>query len=111
MAFEYLMAFYMFRKDLDTFVKNISRLDDFDYPRIPRHYEEAILIYSDSTNNQPNLKGRRISEVSLMQFKGFLQMALLYENNPRLAFEEMSKKYGDTYFFYYLFGVSGLKNE
>ncbi|MCK4375436.1 MAG: hypothetical protein KAX19_08910, partial [Candidatus Brocadiae bacterium] len=45
MAFEYLMAYFMLTGRLDGFVDNLHRLDDFDYAGIPRHYEEAILVY------------------------------------------------------------------
>ena len=46
MAFEYLMGFYLLTGQFDKFAGNLDRLDDFDYARIPRVYEEAILFYS-----------------------------------------------------------------
>jgi len=111
MAFEYLMAFYMFRLDLDKFVQNIGRLDDFDYPQIPRHYEEAILTYIYLTKKTPDLKGRRISEKSQQRFSSYLQLATRYGGNQQAAFSPLAKNYSDTYYFYYVYSVSGLQNE
>ena len=65
MAFEYLMSQYLLSCRLDEFVLNIRRLDDFDYPSIPRVYEEAILVYMAATGKQVDLtagaSGRRRS--------------------------------------------------
>ena len=111
MAFEYLMAFYMLMGDTDGFIKNIDRLDDFNYPQIPRHYQEAILSYIYLTKNMSDLQGRRINIKILNRFKEFMQVVELYGNNRQAAFYELSKNYSDTYYFYYMFRVSGLENE
>ena len=47
MAFEYLMAHYLLTRQLDALVANLHRFDDFDDPRLPRHCEEALVIYLD----------------------------------------------------------------
>jgi len=111
MAFEYLMAFYMFRLDLDKFVQYIGRLDDLGYPQVPRHYEEAILTYIYLTKKTPDLKGRRISEKSQQRFRSYLQLAARYGGNQQAAFGPLAKSFGNTYFFYYVYSVSGLQNE
>ena len=33
MAYEYLMGYYLLKGQLDNFVRNLSRLDDFEYTR------------------------------------------------------------------------------
>jgi len=111
MAFEYLTAYYMFRLDLDSLVRNIGRLNDFDYSCIPRHYEEAILTYIYFTRKQPDLHGWPISRETIQRFSGFVKTVDLNRNNPQTAYVELAKKFGDTYQFYYAYGVSGLKNE
>lgn len=98
MAFEYLMAQYLFQFDLDKLVQNLPRLDDFNYRQIPRHYEEAILVYMSFTKKQPDLKGRTISAETQKRFTAFLQMV----NNPMITFSQLQQNFGDTYeFFYY----------
>jgi len=111
MAFEYLMAFYMLMGDNEGFIQNIDRLDDFNYPQIPRHYQEAILSYIYLTKNMSDLQGRRININSLNRFKEFMRVVELYGNNRQAAFYELVKNYSDTYYFYYMYRVSGLQNE
>jgi len=109
MAFEYLMAWYMLNRQLDEFVQNITRLDDFDYPKIPRYYEEAILTYMFKTKKAVNLHGHNISGQSVRRFRNFIQTANRHRTDKEAAFSELAKNYGDSYFFYYAYGVSGLK--
>ena len=109
MAFEYLMACYLLTAQLDKFVQNLSRLDDFDYPKIPRLYEEAILIYQSATDRKVDLKGRQISLESRQRFERINQTFDRYMRNKQAAFDEMAKDYGNSYFFYYIYGVSGMK--
>jgi hypothetical protein len=111
MAFEYLMAFYMLMGDTDGFIKNIDRLDDFNYSQIPRHYQEAILSYIYLTKNMSDLEGRTINIKSLNRFREFMRVLELYGKNRQAAFYELAKNYSDTYYFYYMFRVSGLENE
>jgi len=97
--------------DTDGFIQNIDRLDDFNYPQIPRHYQEAILSYIYLTKNMSDLQGRRININSLNRFKEFMRVVEFYGNNRQAAFYELVKDYSDTYYFYYMYRVSGLQNE
>jgi hypothetical protein len=103
MAFEYLMAIYMFMGDLDKFIQNINRLDDFNYPQIPRNYEEAILTYMYLKKKAPDLKGRLISGKTQQRFGDYLQMSSRYRNNQKAGLVPLAQNYGDTYFFYYVY--------
>jgi len=109
MAFEYLMSWYLLTKQLEKFVQNIDRLDDFDYQRIPRHYEEAILVYVASKQKEPDLRGRRFSMESIRRFKGFDQMLYRSGRNIDAARSELAKYYGDSYFFYCTYGFTGME--
>ena len=110
MAFEYLMSSFLMMMQFDKLVQNVYRLDDFDYPQIPRLYEEAILIYEYLRRKAVDLRGRRISLQSRQRFDSFNQIYLgRYRQNKQAAFNELAENYGDTYFFYYLYGLSGMK--
>ena len=109
MAFEYLMAWFMLTGQLDKFVHNLDRLDDFNYGAIPRHYEEAILIYEVLTGSKVNLKGRHISQGTLQRARSFSAITARFprRNNKEANMQAMlatAADYGDTYFFYYNFG-------
>jgi len=109
MAFEYLMSWYLITKQLDRFIRNLDRLDDFNYSRIPRLYEEAILIHLYRTRKPINLYGRQLTSESKQRFEVFSQTYERYGRSKDTAFEEMAKEYGDSYLFYYIYGFSGMK--
>ena len=105
MAFEYLMAWYMLTRQLDKFVQNLDRLDDFNYPEVPRHYQEAIIIYEAISGKKVNLKGRQISSGTYQRARTFGNIITrLGSNNRMQAMRATAGDFGDTYFFYYNFG-------
>jgi hypothetical protein len=109
MAFEYLMAWYILTKQLDKFVENLNRLDDFDYPEIPRHYEEAILMYKAVTRKDVDLKNRQISDQTFERAHGFMSViSQIQPKNEVRAMFATAPAYSDTYFFYYNFGHLGI---
>jgi hypothetical protein len=110
MAFEYLMSWYLITKQLDKFIRNLDRLDDFNYSRIPRLYEEAILIHLYRTRKPINIYGRQLTSESKQRFDAFSQTyEKRYLRNKQAAFKELAKEYGDSYLFYYIYGFSGMK--
>ena len=108
MAFEYLMAHYLLTKQLDKFVENLHRLDDFGYDSIPRHYQEAILIYTGITGKGVDLGRRGIIAEVKEQYEEIDKIILSSNNNMELMRKALAPKFGDTYFFYFIFGVSGV---
>ena len=108
-AFEYTMAWYMLRKQLNKFVDNIGRLDDFDYVQFPQLYEEALLVYVYQTRKPINLYGRQLTLESRRRFEAFSQTYEKYGRDKQAAFTEMAKNYGDSFLFYYIYGFSGVK--
>jgi hypothetical protein len=110
MAFEYLMGFYLLTGQFDKFAGNLNRLDDFDYGRIPRVYEEAILFCNFVRKTKIELPGREISPESRERFVGFRNIYIgRYGTNDKAALKELSRNYGDSYLFYCLYGQSGMK--
>jgi hypothetical protein len=105
MAFEYLMAHYLLNRQLDKFVENLPRLDDFGYKNIPRHYQEAILIYEAATNKEVNLGRRNFDNEVLNQFKE-ISAIITSRNINDMEPGKLEPKYGKTYFFYCIFGYT-----
>jgi hypothetical protein len=108
MAFEYLMADYLLTNQLEKFVQNLWRLDDFDYQKIPRHYEEAILIYSKLTRKEVDLHGRKISTETAEHGGKFFGTLNYFTLDKKAAYNALAKDFGNSYFFYRVFGVSGV---
>jgi hypothetical protein len=103
MAFEYLMARYMLNKHLGKLVQNLELLQDFDYPELPTHYEEAALIYIYGTRKPINLSGYLSSPQKRKQIEDFSRLLSSYGRDKQAASKELSKKFRNTYFFYYKF--------
>jgi tetratricopeptide (TPR) repeat protein len=108
MAFEYLMAHYLLTRQLDKFVENLHRLDDFGYESIPQHYQEAILLYESTTQKKIDLGDRQINAETLRQFEEFNSIGSKFEEDKRILWQELAPKLGRTYFFYFFFGISGV---
>jgi hypothetical protein len=108
MAFEYLMAHYLLTKQLGRFVENLHRLDDFGYDSIPRQYQEAILIYKGISGKDVDLGRRGISAEVKEQYDDIDIIIQKYNNDMELMRKAIGPEYGNTYFFYFIFGVSGV---
>jgi hypothetical protein len=111
MAFEYLMANYLLANVLDKIVGNIWRLDDFDYQKVPRLYEEAILIYSDMSGKKVDLHGRKIDERTIERTGEFSNALNRFLPDVETAFNALKKDFGNSYLFYNVFDVAGQSNE
>jgi hypothetical protein len=106
MAFEYLMAHYLLNRQPDKVVENLPRLDDFGYENIPRHYQEAIMLYIGITRKDYDAGGRQIDAEVIRQFNEFLEIGQNMNNNRELMHKTLREKFANTYFFYYMFGYS-----
>jgi hypothetical protein len=109
MAFEYLMAHYLLTCRPEKIAENISRLDDFEYRGIPRHYEEALLIYTARTGELVDLHGRSIRPETTDRFADFCRIIARHGNDAASALAEVAKVHRDTYFRYYLLRTSSGK--
>jgi hypothetical protein len=104
LAFEYLMMFYLLTLDLDQFVLNLDRIGNFDYPALPRLYEQAILL----AGGKPDLKARiqaanlTVSAESRKQFIDFVKIlrTARSEGTPD-ALVEFPEPLKSSYFAYY----------
>lgn len=103
MAFEYLMAHYMLTGKLEKVAANIHRLNDFDYKGIPRHYEEAILLYTGITGKKIDLHGQYISRETLERFDEFRRIFSRLKHDVRAASNALKSDFRNSYFFYYVF--------
>ena len=105
MAFEYLMAFLLLTGQHNAVANSLGYLDNYDYTpgRIPRHLEEAALLYMAMTNKKANPHGREINTATISRFQRFMQLyqrSKLDFHNPAKALE---KEFGDTYYYFYFF--------
>jgi len=109
MAFEYLMSTYMLTRQLEKLVGLLDRFDALGYKQFPRHYEEAILVYAYTTRQPVFLYGREIDPQTKQRIERFSQTFNRYGKDKQAALRELAGGYGDSYFFFNLYGLSGVK--
>ncbi len=80
-AFEYLMAWYMLEKNITTLGDEAGRMRKLSYPGIPRHIEEALIMYNIGAGMMPDLGRLKISQESVKRFRKYELFA-----DPALGF-------------------------
>jgi len=101
MAFEYLMAYCMLERDLkkvkwcmDNYYRN------FDYPAIPTHYEEALLLYKNVYDSGPDFFTQYpISSATRDRYDRYM-LAVNAARNSKRKFEQFQKQFGNTFWYY-----------
>jgi len=108
MAFEYLMAYWLLQGEHGKVAANIGRIAPLQYPRIPRHCEEALLLHMSETGKRNlNVAGHEISAASMQRFGGFQQIVSRFGHDQGQLWDALMRDYGNTYWFYERFGVTG----
>ncbi len=105
MIFEYLMAFYLLTDNLGRFANELAYLKDLGYTKIPRHYQEALVLYIAVSGNRnlPSLKGYTIDGKTVKRFKNFQDVLKKFRGDKNLARSELYKYHRDTYWFYSMY--------
>lgn len=107
MAFEYLMAWYLTNRQLTRFTKRLEGLQDLGYQTLPRHYEEAILVYTATARTTIQLRGYEPKQEVRGRIEHFLRTLQNHGGDKRAAFAELSRDHGNTYAFYNVYGPRG----
>jgi len=109
LAFEYLMASYLLTHERVELIDHLSLLEPLGYQRLPRHYAEAVLVHSTAAGSPANVQGWTIDPNLQRQFQDIQSTVTRAGGNEQVAFETLAPKYGDTYMFYGMFGMCGVK--
>ncbi|MBN1894804.1 hypothetical protein JW906_09930, partial [bacterium] len=101
MAFEYLMASYLLEGKVGRFVTRLKWLQAFGYARLPVHYEEALIMYlAEKGGLKFDLEGYSLNARTISRFKDFCDILNRHGGDRRAALGELSRFYGETYWFY-----------
>jgi len=108
LAFEYMMVHCLKAKRPDKIAENIYRFRDFGYEKMPRHYQEAVMIHIGKTKGTVNAHGWKLDPQNAKTAKQFMT-AIRFNPpaNPSSA-GKLAPQFGNTYFFYYMFTQSGV---
>ena len=101
MAFEYLMAYSMLQRDLEKVKWCMDNYyGNFDYPAIPTHYEEALLLYKIVFDESPDFFTRYpVSNTTLERYDRYMQAVKAAQGSKR-KFGQFEKQFGNTYWYY-----------
>ena len=101
MAFEYLMAYSMLQKDLEKVKWCMDNYyENFDYPSIPTHYEEALLLYKNMFHEGPDFFTQYpISNATMERYDRFMQAVKATQGSER-KLEQFKKHFSNTYWYY-----------
>ncbi len=102
-AFEYLMAWFMLEKNIQGLVNEVGRIRGLSYSRIPRHIEEALLIYNIGTGMMPDLGTLKISQESIDRYRQYEIYIDPYAGTVSSGPKEIQKRNRDTFWFYFEF--------
>ncbi len=103
-AIEYYLAGLLLTKKVEIAVNNIKDLKASGYDHIPRHLEEAVLIYYNSTKEFPDLGGLTVNRETLARFDQYFAAYVSARQNPEEVFrEKMRKQFEDTFWYYFHF--------
>jgi hypothetical protein len=109
-AFEYLMAYHLLNRDLDSFLHYLRAAKFYNYHEIPAHYEEAIVLAQHLKGAPlaiPNINGQQPRQETIQRFERFAEQLARYANDLPRAEAELAPEFGNTYWYYYNFGASG----
>ena len=73
------------------------------YTRIPRHIEEAILMYYNSTRIYPEMGGLKVSAETQLHFDHYFASYIEARKNPSTMKDKMQKQFGNTFWYYFHF--------
>ena len=104
MAFEYLMSYYLLSRQGDKFMARLKQLNNFEYTNLPRHWEEAILLYQGFKGVHVDLDGRQIRPETLQRFQQFCQATSARLFGTAEGDRKLARDFGNTYWYYYDFG-------
>lgn len=109
LAFEYRMACHLLRNERAELIGRLSLLKPLGYTQLPRHYAEALLVHSLRTGTPLDAQGWAIDPDLQQQFWEIRRIVTESRGDDRMVYETLAPKYGDTYMFYSMFNLCGLK--
>ena len=103
-AFEYKLAWLLLEKDYKAVVYQVKKMKDMNYSYIPRHIEEAIMLYINRKHELPYLGDFTVSRETEDRFNHFLTALQLNNNKHGTESEKLMKTlWGKTFWYYFEF--------
>ncbi len=113
MAYEYLLTACLLQRRLDHLARHLRRLPEFGYRQMPRHCQEAVVFYEAATGNSVEIPGYGVDRDVRLAFREFSSTVVPLQEANRMdeARAAVAPKFGNTYFYYYVFDESGVGDQ
>ncbi len=82
-------------------VNEIGRIKNVSYSRLPRHIEEALIIYNISTGILPDIGTLKISQDAVDRYRQYEILIDPFSRTMPAGKKEALKRARDTYWFYF----------
>ena len=96
-AYDYYMMSALLNKNLPKFAWGIKLYKLHYKNQLPKHYAEAVALY-----NYLNNESLYVNQTTQQKFNDFLKLKK-EQKNPATEKNIMRRKYGDTYWWYYMY--------
>jgi hypothetical protein len=103
MAFEYWVAYQLFEGNLGSVWNIIKQFRAREYQRIPRHVQEALVLYAYLSKLKRLDLLKPYVDPSLFGLFTKFQQTLTQQPNESSVRKELKKEFGDTYWYYLRF--------
>jgi hypothetical protein len=111
MAFEYLVAHYLLTLELKKVMERVGQMPELGYQGIPRHCEEAILLFQQRNHILVDLRGRSVRPETIQRFRAFSEPMRNRAFQTAEGRAAMARDFGDTYWFYYYTRPAAMRNN
>ena len=96
---DYILCGYLLDRNLDGFVNAIRRKYNLSSPSLPKHYREALTLYTHLRANPVVVFHSEIMDADYADFQKLEQSYSVEEEK----YSHLKDSYGDTYWFYYFY--------
>lgn len=106
-AFDYLVAYYLATREPEEVLRTLGSQSLADFAVLPRHVTEALLALSAARGSPPvGPGGKPLDPDIVARFTRFREAITMHRPETAEAIASFAKDFGDTYWFYDVFGHS-----
>jgi len=104
MAFEYWIAYELLKGNLGPVWQSVNHFRIFGYKRLPRHVQEALILYAYLSRwPKPDPLQPYIEFSTLQNFLNFQQILAQNQGDKYKAQQPLKSQFGNTYWYYWMF--------
>lgn len=102
MAYEYMMAYFLLSRDIRRFMKFLPKYTDYHDRQMPKHYQEALLVYQ-AQKGEIDLPGFQPDSRIVQRFNQFGQAVKQIKSLGNAGIQQIRGQFGDTYWYYLIY--------